>query len=67
MSVRFIYSAFFGMGSSIMARSGVIYSVDSEQNVTFPNNLAIQGNTLKIGNTTLTETQLKALLNLLTT
>ena len=66
LSLRFISKSFFGTASSTMALTGHLYSYDSEQNATFPNNLAIQGNTLKIGSTTLTETQLKALLALLT-
>lgn len=49
------------------SKTGHIYDFDEAQNVTFPKNLSISGNTLKIGNTTLTETQLQALLNLLTT
>ena len=64
--LRFICSAFHGTGASAMSQYGTIYRIDREQTVTFPKNLTIQGNTLKIGSTTLTETQLKALLALLT-
>ena len=65
-SLRFICRAFYENTISAMARTGHLYSYDSEQNATFPKNLTIKGNTLKIGSTTLTETQLKALLALLT-
>lgn len=64
-SVRFVSSICYA-AQSAMARTGHLYSYDSEQNATFPKNLIIQGNTLKIGSTAITETQLKALLALLT-
>ena len=63
--VRFISSILYD-APSVMARRGELFTYDAEQNATFPKNLTIQGNTLKIGNTTLTETQLQALLALLT-
>lgn len=63
--VKFISSILYD-APSVMARRGELFTYDAEQNATFPKNLTIQGNTLKIGNTTLTETQLKALLALLT-
>lgn len=65
-SVRFVSSICY-TARSAMARTGHLYTYDSEQNATFPKNLTIEGNTLKIGSTSITETQLKALLNLLTT
>ena len=67
MSLRFITRAFYDSASGDLASKGRIYSYDREQNITLPKNLTIKGNTLKIGNTTLTETQLKTLLNLITT
>lgn len=63
-SIRFI-SKFLYDAPSVMAFTGHLYSYDKDQNATFPKNLLIQGNTLKIGNTTLTETQLQALLKLI--
>ncbi len=65
MSLRFISRVFYGEVSNEMARRGELYSCDMEQNATFPKNLYIDGNTLKIGNTTLTETQLQELLKLI--
>ena len=64
--LRFISSSFYGWTSSVMSRTGRLYSIDDKQNATFPKNLSIEGDTLKIGSTTITETQLKALLALLT-
>lgn len=64
--LRFISSSFYGWTSSVMSRTGRLYSIDDKQNATFPKNLAIQGDTFKIGSTTITETQLQALLALLT-
>ena len=63
--VRFISKILYN-APSVMAYSGAIYAFDSEQNAVFPKNLSIQGDTLKIGNTIITETQLKALLATLT-
>ena len=65
-SLRFICGESYDSTLNAMARTGHLYSYDSEQNATFPKNLKIQGNTLTIGSTTITETQLKALLALLT-
>lgn len=64
-SIRFI-SSMFNNATSVLASRGTVYSIDRDQNVTFPKNVIIQGNTLQIGNTTITETQLKSLLALLT-
>ena len=63
--LRFISGTFYS-ASSKLASKGTVYSIDKDQNVTFPKNVIIQGNTLQIGNTTITETQLKALLATLT-
>lgn len=64
-SVRFISDGFY-KASNLLASKGVMYTLDKNQTVIFPKNLTIQGDTLKIGSTILTETQLKALLALLT-
>lgn len=64
-SLRFISSMFYGATNG-MASRGTVYYTDKDQNVTFPKNVTIQGNALQIGSTTITETQLKALLALLT-
>ena len=64
ISLRFVSSAFYS-ASNTMAEKGTLYDYDKDQNATFPKNLSISGNTLKIGSTTITETQLQALLALL--
>lgn len=66
MSLRFVSRICYGEAPSILARKGVMYTFDKYQNVTFPNNIYISGDTLKIGNTTINEEQLQALLALLT-
>ena len=65
-SLRFISKEFFGTAPSTMAKTGRVYSVSRDQKVTFPNNIIVNGNAIQLGNTTLTETQLQALLALLT-
>lgn len=67
MSLRFISRAFYDSASGDLATKGRIFSFDRDQSITLPKNLILRGNTLKIGSTAITETQLKALLNLLTT
>ena len=63
--IRFISGAFY-KAENTMAVRGNLYRTDKNQTAIFPKNLTIQGDTLMIGTTTITETQLKALLALLT-
>ena len=65
LGLRFVSRNCYNDTINKMASRGTIYNFDRDQNVTFPKNLAIKGNVLTIGNTTITEAQLKSLLALL--
>lgn len=65
MSIRFFSSVFYSATNSL-AKDGTLYAIDRDQNAFFPNNIIAKGGKLQLGNTTLTETQLQALLALLT-
>ena len=52
--------------NNFYSRNGHIYEIDYAQNTYFPKDVYIRGNKLRIGSTDITETQLQALLALLT-
>lgn len=66
MSIRFLSSIFYS-ASNYLAKEGTLYTTDVAQNAIFPNNIIAKGGKFQLGNTVLTETQLQALLKLITT